>query len=234
MYTIWRHRELILSTTNETAGHDATRQIRQRIVSGELPPGVQLGQSQLAEELGVSRIPVRDALQQLAAEGLVTLRPNASATVAPLSITDLQELYELRDLLEPRLCGLAVPLLTSEDFAEMERELLRMEAAGNPVEWLDANNAFHAAIYERAPRPRMVELVDRIRQHTDRYSRIAHEFNEESARSEHLLILEAARNAEPARLVALVRAHIASGYETMLTILSDELLDVTPARAGLR
>ena len=89
MYTIWRHRELILSTTNETAGHDATRQIRQRIVSGELPPGVQLGQSQLAEELGVSRIPVRDALQQLAAEGLVTLRPNASATVAPLSITDL-------------------------------------------------------------------------------------------------------------------------------------------------
>jgi len=181
----------------------------------------------------MSRIPVRDALLQLAAEGLVILRPNASASVAPLSIGDLEELYELRNLLEPPLCELAVPLLTAADFAAMERELNRMDDSSDPVDWLDANNAFHAAIYERAPRPRMVELVDRIRQLTDRYSRIAHQFNEKSARSEHLLMLEAARNAEPARLSALVRAHIASGYETMLAYLAENQLDNPPA-AGER
>lgn len=222
---------MALSKTNTTAGHDATRQIRRRIVSGELAPGSRLGQSRLAQELGVSRIPVRDALLQLAAEGLVILRPNASASVAPLSIGDLEELYEMRDLLEPPLCELAVPLLTDADLAAMQRELRRMDDSPDPVDWLEANNAFHAAIYERAPRPRMVELVDRIRQLTDRYSRIAHQFNEESARSEHLLMLEAARNAEPARLSALVRAHIASGYETMLAFLADTELE-GPRPAG--
>jgi len=226
--------ESALSNTNMTAGHNATRQIRRRIVSGELAPGSRLGQAQLAEELGVSRIPVRDALLQLAAEGLVTLRPNASASVTPLSITDLEELYELRDLLEPPLCELAVPLLTTADFEVMEHELSRMDDSTDPADWLEANNAFHAAIYERAPRPRMVELVDRIRQLTDRYSRIAHQFNEESARSEHLLMLESARNAEPARLGALVRAHIASGYETMLAFLADAELEAPRAAGGLR
>ena len=153
--------------------------------------------------------------------------------MAPLSIGDLEELYELRDLLEPPLCELAVPRLRSGDFEAMERELSRMDSSPDPVDWLEANNAFHAAIYERAPRPRMVELVDRIRQLTDRYSRIAHQFNKDSARSEHLLMLEAARNAEPARLSALVRAHIASGYETMLAFLADAQLEA-PRVAGER
>ena len=177
---------------------------------------------------------MRDALLQLAAEGLVILRPNASASVASLSIGDLEELYELRNLLEPPLCELAVPLLTAGDLAAMEHELHRMDESSDPLDWLEANNAFHAAIYERAPRPRMVELVDRIRQLTDRYSRIAHQFNKDSARSEHVLMLEAARNAEPARLSALVRAHIASGYETMLAFLADAELEGPRVAGGPR
>jgi DNA-binding GntR family transcriptional regulator len=203
-----------------TAGHDAERRIGQQILSGALPPGARLSQSQLAEELGMSRIPVRDALQRLAAEGLVELRPNASATVAPLSRADLEELYELRTAVEPHLCELATPLLTPEDLAAMERELARMARSKGPQSWLDANNAFHAILYRRAPRPRMVEIVDRARQLTDRYSRLVHEHNVHSAQSEHRLIIEAARNEESVRLASLVRAHLASGYETMLAFLA--------------
>lgn len=173
----------------------------------------------------MSRIPVRDALQVLAADGLVELRPNASATVTPLSTADLEELYELRTAVEPQLCELATPLLTAQDLAAMERELQRMDLADDPRDWLDANNAFHAVIYRRAPRPRMIEIVDRIRQLTDRYSRIVHELNEESARREHVLIIEAARNGESARLASLIRAHLASGYEAMLAFLGERHLE---------
>ena len=212
-----------------TAGHDAERRIGQQILSGALPPGARLSQSQLAEELGMSRIPVRDALQRLAAEGLVELRPNASATVAPLSTADLEELYELRTAVEPHLCELATPLLTPEDLAAMERELERMARSKGPQSWLDANNAFHAILYRRAPRPRMVEIVDRARQLTDRYSRLVHEHNVQSAQSEHRLIIEAARNEESVRLASLVRAHLASGYETMLALLAGNGLEAQQA-----
>lgn len=225
MYTIWFREGIVLGSKNTTAAHDAETRIRQRILSGELAAGVRLSQSHLAAELGMSRIPVRDALHGLAAEGLVELRPNASATVTSLSTADLEELYELRSAVEPQLCEMATPLLGAQDLAAMEHELDRMDATFDPGEWLDANNAFHAVIYRRAPRPRMIEIVDRIRQLTDRYSRIVHEHNEESARSEHLLILEAARNGEAARLASLIRAHLASGYEAMLTFLGERALE---------
>src|SRR5574341_2129525 len=98
--------------TAETPGHTGVTggvvaRLRERILSNELGPGTRLNQADLAVELGVSRIPVRDALHQLAAEGLVLLRGRAGATVGELSIADLQELYELREAVEPLASRLA-------------------------------------------------------------------------------------------------------------------------------
>ncbi len=87
-----------------TAGQAAAALIREKILSGELPPGAELNQNELASALGMSRIPIRDALRSLGGEGLIVLREHSTATVAPLSRDDLQELYDIRVAIEPRLC----------------------------------------------------------------------------------------------------------------------------------
>lgn len=205
-----------------TAGQAAARLIRDRILSGEYGPGALLHQSELAAQFGMSRIPIRDALGALAAEGLVELRAHATASVTPLTVDDLQELYEIRTAHEPKLTAMALPRLTSEDMSEMASLLGVMESAGDETEWLAANNRFHRIMYCRAPRPRGVAIVDRSRMQTDRYTRVYTAIDRVDADAEHRLILSAVRNGQVARLEALVRAHLSAGYETMLQVLGED------------
>ena len=127
-----------MSGLPRTAGQSAARVIRQRILTGELAPGAMLNQNELAEEFGMSRIPIRDALRQLSAEGLVQLRAHATASVTPLSIHDLEELYELRLSLEPKLCGIAAPHLTAADIEELGHTLHALETTTDTDNWLRA------------------------------------------------------------------------------------------------
>ncbi len=213
-----------------TAGQAAEELIRERIISGELPPGAALNQEELAREFGMSRIPIRDALRSLASEGLVQLRAHATASVTPLSIADLQELYEIRIALEPMLSRLALPELTLDHFAAMAASLAEMKGADDTAVWLRANNSFHQQMYAAAGRPRSEEIIRRARQQTARYTRIYYELDFQVADLEHEMILAAARHGQADRLAALVTAHLSAGYETMLRYLDDELPEATGDR----
>ncbi len=199
-----------------TAGQTAAQVIREQILSGVLPPGATLNQNDLATAMGMSRIPIRDALRALAAEGLVEMRAHATALVSPLSLDDLAELYELRLALEPDLCARSLPLLTADDLAELEEALSKLEAAPGADDWLVLNNQFHEILYRRSGRPRTVEIIERARQATARYIRVYHRFDPSTVEVEHRLIFEAASAGHARRLSALVAAHLSDGYETML------------------
>jgi DNA-binding GntR family transcriptional regulator len=207
---------------SETAGQTATAVIRNRIITGELAPGAKLSQHRLAVELGMSRIPVRDALRSLAVEGLVTFEARATAVVAPLSIEDLQELYEIRTSLEPRLGRLAIPNLTEQHFTEMDGLIDRMGSTLETEQWLRLNNRFHETLYSAARRQRSLDVVRAARRQTDRYTAVYIELNHEQVDMEHRMILESARNALGARIEALITAHISSSYEQMLRYLAEQ------------
>lgn len=214
-----------------TAGQAAAKRIREQILSGALAPGATLNQNELATALGMSRIPVRDALRSLAAEGLVEMRAHATALVSPLTLDDLAELYELRLSLEPDLCARAMPHLTTEDMVEFETALLKLEGAGGDDDWLVLNDAFHEILYRRSGRPRTIEIVNRARQATARYIRVYHRLDQHTVEVEHRLIYEAARAGHARRLSALVAAHLSDGYETMLRYLAQS--EASPQREDI-
>jgi DNA-binding GntR family transcriptional regulator len=212
----------------ETAGQAATRVIRERILSGELEAGTKLNQHELATDLGMSRIPVRDALRSLAGEGLVDLRARATAVVTPLTMEDLEELYDLRISLEPRLGRRAVPHLEESNYQELAEQLETMEATPDAGAWLELNNRFHETLYRAAGRRRSLDMIRVIRRQTDRYTAVYIELNHAQADTEHRMILDAARNGQTTRIEALLTAHISASYEQMLRFLASESLQNGP------
>jgi DNA-binding GntR family transcriptional regulator len=197
--------------------------LRERILSNELAPGTRLNQATLADELGVSRIPVRDALHQLAAEGLVLLRGRAGATVVELSIADLEELYELREAVEPLASRLAAVNVGRAQLLRMAEWAQTMEHTSDPEVWARANHAFHALVYEQSGRPRMVALIANLRQQIDRYQRLhlAVPQRREQLVEEHRAIFQAASSRDPKAVEEATRAHLVTSHEIILAQLLD-------------
>jgi DNA-binding GntR family transcriptional regulator len=207
--------------TSESAAARVAGDLRERVSSGDLGPGAALSQAGIAQEYGVSRIPVRDALQQLAGEGLVDLR-GATAVVTPLSIEDLQELYELREAVEPVATRLAVPGVGRAGIARMTQLLAVMDDPGTgPGTWVETNAAFHAEVYRLAGRPRMIALVEQLRRLTDRYIYFHLDVVGQSAhlQEEHRQILDAVRAQDAAGAAELTRRHLASSHAVILDYL---------------
>jgi DNA-binding GntR family transcriptional regulator len=206
-----------------TAAERVAAQLRAEILQGDLAPGSRLSQQSIAERFGVSRIPVRDALQILAGEGLVRPMSNATAAVTGMSVAELQELYELREAVEPLATHIAVPNVGRADLLTMRKQLEIMEEHADTHTWLAANADFHAAVYKRANRPRMIELVERLRGLTDRYLYVHLEVigQTEHLVSEHLDILAAVESGDAALAARLVREHLATSHDFILTYLME-------------
>lgn len=201
-----------------TAAERVAAQLRSEILHGDLSPGSKLSQHSLAERFSVSRIPIRDALQILAGEGLVEPTSNASAAVRGMSVAELQELYELREAVEPLATQIAVPNVGRADLLTMRRQLDVMGEYADARTWLTANAEFHAAVYKRANRPRMIELVERLRGLTDRYLYVHLEVigQTEHLVAEHLDILAAVETGDAALAARLVREHLATSHDFIL------------------
>lgn len=191
--------------------------LRLQIVTARLAPGTHLNQADLAADHGVSRIPVRDALQALSAEGLVDLGPSG-ATVSAMSVADLEELYELRGLVEPRTTALAVHALGRMDLRTMRDCHEIMTGTTDRRTWLDANTRFHRTIYARSGRPRWIALIESLRSQTDRYLHLhlAAIGQADRLHEEHRLILEAAEARDAERLEDLTRRHLQSSHDFIL------------------
>lgn len=185
-------------------------ELRERIFRGELAGGLPLRQEQIAEEFGVSRIPVREALSRLEAEGLVVRSHNRGCTVATLSFADLLESVEIRKALECAALRLAVPKLTARDAARAEEILARYVRATRPDEWTELNLEFHLALYRPSGMPRILRMIEEIVRGTNRFLRvyISSVAGREVPMEEHRAILDAAKAGDTRRAVRLLEAHI--------------------------
>lgn len=204
--------------TYETSASRVATRLREDILLGEIEPGEPLSQVRIADEFGVSRIPVRDALQALAAEGLVVSSTGATVVVTGLSVSELQELYEMREAIEPVATQLAVPNAGRAEVLRMRRHLEVMGGTDQTRTWLNANAEFHATVYELANRPRMVRLVEQLRKQTDRYLHLHLEVigQTEHLHEEHTRILEAVERGDAALTASLTRDHLATSHDFIL------------------
>ncbi len=187
--------------------------LRDRILRGHYPEGEPLRQDAIAIDLGVSRIPVREALRQLEAEGLVTFSPHRGAVVSTLSIDEITELFELRAEIESDLLRRSIPHMTDADhvkaaniLAEYEREL----EGGDVAVWGQLNWEFHRTLYEPSGREFTLGIVAKLHQHSDRYLRMQLVLThaERRARDEHRAIAAAAKAGDSKVGVKLMRDHI--------------------------
>lgn len=196
-----------------TVVESAAAELRRRILSGEFREGEALRQDALAAEFGVSRIPVREAFRQLAAEGLVTIHPHRGAVVSALSPDEIAELFDLRALLEPELIRRAAPRRTEADLREAERVLLAYSAAiaaGDLNAWGELNTEYHLALYRPAGRPQTLSIVRALLANTDRFTRLqlALAGGTERAEREHAELLALCRAGRARDAAALTRRHV--------------------------
>lgn len=202
-----------------TLAEQIADRLRGEILGGRLGGGQRLSQEGLADQFRVSRVPVRDALRQLRAEGLIDSNGRSGMTVVELSVADLEELYDMRLALEPVVARLATPRMRPSDLEEMSRQLALMEAATEPSQaWFVAHAAFHRALNDRAGRPRMSALVDRLRGQTERYVRRYQIITGRTSDlgREHDLIHEAVLDGDAERAGAAVAEHLELVRDRML------------------
>ncbi len=163
---------LVLQTVQQVV----VQRLRHLILSGQLKPGQRLVQDELAARLGVSRTPIREALQNLAHEGLVTLSSYRGASVAPFSLENLQEVYTVRSALESHATYLAAQRIRGEELAQLAGFLQAMDQAFRQKDLdglLAAHGQFHTAIYAAAASPRLYELILKYLGLADVYQRMA-------------------------------------------------------------
>lgn len=223
-----------------TIASAAADAIRRRILSGDLVEGESLRQDALAAELGISRIPVREAFRQLEAEGLVTLLPHRGAIVSSLSLDEIAEIFDLRALLEPELLAQAIPLMTSADLATADAVLSDYErtlAAGDIHAWGQMNTWFHLALYSPAGRRRSLAIVHNLLSNADRYTRLQLVLTQgiERAMAEHRELLQLCATGATDKAVALLRQHVeAVGIELLDFLRQRQTGEAKPKRARAR
>jgi DNA-binding GntR family transcriptional regulator len=195
--------------------------LRDMIIRGEIPEGAQLRQDAIATQYQVSRIPVREALRQLDAEGLITIVPNRGAVVPALSPEDIEELFSIRALLEPEVLKLSIPRLTVEDFSEAESVLRKYASELRRQDHLSAwgrlNWQFHSILYSRAIQPRFMAIIRNVNNSGERYTRLQLYLTHgtKHANEEHHQILELCRQRDAAAASRLLREHIVYAGESL-------------------
>lgn len=198
--------------------------IRKKILSGAIKAGDPLRQAALAEELNVSRIPVREALLQLEAEGLVDFEAHKGATATRLSAGQVTELFELRALLETELLRLSIPKLTEEHLAQSELLLQQMAQAYQTADtvgsWSELNSRFHLSLFRAADRPLTLEIVQNLNNNSDRYIRmhLLLAGGVKKADPEHSKILMLCRQRKVESACALLRQHILGAADEIIEL----------------
>jgi len=191
----------------------ATRAIREQILGGERELGSRLNQRTLAQDLGVSVIPVREALGALASEGLVVIYPHRGAYVTTLSEAEFQEIFLLRAVLDPIAAAAATERMTPEVLEALTVILDQTRdatEAGRFDEVHRLNRAFHMGLYEQAQMPILLQTIASLRDRHTVYARVVVEVPDYARRSlrDHEAILAACRRGDHDRVARLMKEHI--------------------------
>jgi DNA-binding GntR family transcriptional regulator len=194
------------------AGARIASELREAILLGEHAPGARIRQEDLAGRHGASRLPVREALRMLEAEGLVTLVANTGAWVSRLSLEECEEMYQIRERIEPLLLRYNIPLMSEESIDNLELLAESMERSDDVEQFLRLDREFHLSCYSAAHTSVLGDTVLRLWNRTQHYRRaFTRVFRSEGDRSvhhEHHLLVSAIRRRDLDEAERVLAGHI--------------------------
>lgn len=197
--------------------------MREKILTGSYKLGEALRQENLAKEFEASRVPVREALNRLEAEGLVILRPRRGFVVASLDIDEIAEIFELRMVLEEHASMVATKNRTAEDVTEVKQALdvlesIEIDDPANIAKWSAYNRMFHTRLFEASRRKHVCGITNMLRDKVERYVRVevAMTGHLDRAQAEHRKIFKAFAEGDAERVGRLSREHCAGTASRLL------------------
>jgi len=195
--------------------------IREAIINGTLKPRERLMEIQLADELGVSRTPIREALRKLELEGFIVMVPRKGAYVADISFKDIADIYEIRAALEGLAAGLAAERITDEELEEMERHLVEKADAishQDMARLVEVDTKFHEAIYRSSRNERLLPIMNNLREQIQRFraTSLAYPGRMKRSLEEHRAIVEAIQARDAALARQLAHEHIENAEQSMI------------------
>lgn len=194
-----------------TVESEVAERIRRAILTGELLPGTRMRQAELAERMSISITPIRTALRQLAAEGLIEIEPRRTVQVHQPSAAELAEIYEIRALLEPACMKKSVKRISEEDLAYVEERVEAMDASPDLREWDVQNREFHAALINASGSPRLIAILTNLLSLATigmRASGVLTPGRMREANEEHRAMLAACRDHDPDAARAMTLKHL--------------------------
>ncbi|BBO85099.1 transcriptional regulator [Desulfosarcina ovata subsp. sediminis] len=210
---------------HQAAGSTADRivgALRTRILQGRYPANAPLRQDTLAEELGVSKIPLREALVQLKAEGLVAFVPNRGFVVSAVSAAEVGEIYAMRVALETLALETAIPRLTEDALSRAGAVLDDIDRGADKTQWGELNWQFHATLYQAAGMPLLLGTIQSLHNNVLRYLIIYLDHLAASSRSQaqHREILAACRAGKIRQARAVLTRHLEEASAHLVALLS--------------
>jgi DNA-binding GntR family transcriptional regulator len=184
------------------------RVLREAILRGDFQPGQRLVQADLADAIGVSRMPVREALRILESEGLITIEPHRGAVVKSLTPEDIEEIYELRSQLEKMAVEQSVKRMKHEDIRELEQVVLSMAQSDDVDEFVEANIRFHRLLVKRCPWDRLLTFIETLWNGFPQQTPHLIAGQMDVSNEEHHAIFEAVKAKNASVAADLVSAHI--------------------------
>jgi DNA-binding GntR family transcriptional regulator len=196
--------------------------LRNAILQGHYKANQPLRQDLIAEELGVSKIPLREALVQLKAEGLVTFMPKRGAVVSELSAAEAEEIYAMRISLETLAIEKAIPRLSISDLIRAQSVLEIIDSGSERKQWGDLNWEFHATLYQAANMPLLMNTIQHLHNNVARYLIIYLDRLSASvlSQTEHRALLNACRLKRTADAVKILKKHLRQAEERLVAYLS--------------
>lgn len=224
---------------NLTLSQRVYEHLREEILSERLPPGTELSEVALSNELAISRGPIREAMGRLAAEGLINVRPRRRAEVRSLTPQELIDAYQVREALEVLAVRLAVPRVSEADLARLDRLVDQMaeHAKANAIgDFFTANVEFHETLCELSGNSKLQEVHHRLEGEIGRFQArtLALRGNLDGSLTEHRAIIAAIRLRDVDKAAALTAAHVRVPAERLQATLAGDALpaDAGPADAG--
>ncbi|MBM7866380.1 FCD domain-containing protein [Heliobacterium gestii] len=195
--------------------------LREAIITGVLRPGERLMEIQLAEEMGVSRTPVREAIRKLELEGFVVMVPRKGAYVSNISVKDITDVFELRAALESLAAGLAAQRITEDETEQMERLLVKTMACfeeDNLDDLVETDIDFHDMVYRASRNQRLVQIINNLREQLRRFrtTSLSHPGRMREAWEEHRKLVEAIADRNVVLAQSLAWEHIENAENSML------------------
>lgn len=220
--------ELFGISDYELLSKKAYRILKSRIIKGSFKPGTKLLESKVAEQMGISRTPVREALRHLAAEGFVKMNPNQRIIVSDISMKDLQEVLQLRGILEGLAARLAAAVITEKEIKELENFNENMEKfiiKNNVLAFGKESNKFHELILGVCGNDRLAQVRKNLVDQIYRFRNISLHIpgRLESALIEHREITEALKQGDADKADALSKTHIANVLKNILSHKDEKL-----------